>query len=131
MQISQVDKDKVISKQEDQKKSTKKAESIRPHSEKKCYIVPYSQGLCESYKTIYNKFGIQVHFKGGQTPRNLFISPKDKNTITKKKQCHILVQVHREVIQNLWRKIQRTFERNHLYLNIQVLLTTHQWRTSK
>ena len=31
-----------------------------------CHIVlPYAQGLCESYKNICSKYGVQVHFKGG------------------------------------------------------------------
>ena len=35
---------------------------------KKCHIVVlYSQGLCESYKTICSKYGVQIHFKGGNT----------------------------------------------------------------
>ena len=46
--------------------------------------MPYSQGICESYKTICKKYGIEVHFKGGKTLQNLQVSPKDKNTITKK-----------------------------------------------
>ena len=38
------------------------------HIKKKRHIVvPYSQGLCESYTSICNKHGIQVSFKGGQT----------------------------------------------------------------
>ena len=29
-------------------------------------------------------YGVQVHFKGGTTLKNLLVSPKDKDTITKK-----------------------------------------------
>ena len=36
----------------------------------------YSQGLCESYKTICSKYDGQVHFKGGKLP-------KDKEAVTK------------------------------------------------
>ena len=46
-------------------------------------VVPYSQGLCERYKTIYSKYDIQVHFEGAQTLKNLLVFPKDKDTITK------------------------------------------------
>ena len=46
-------------------------------------MVPYSQGLCESYKTICSKYGVQVHFKGGNTLKNLLMFPKDKEAITK------------------------------------------------
>ena len=51
---------------------------------KKCHIVvPYSQGLCESYNTISSKYGVQVHFKGGNTLKNLLMFHKDKKAITK------------------------------------------------
>ena len=30
-------------------------------------VVPYHQGLSERIKRTCNKFGVQVHFKGGQT----------------------------------------------------------------
>ena len=51
---------------------------------KKCHIVvPYSQDLCESYKTICSKYHIQVHLKGGNTLNNLLMFPKDKDEIRK------------------------------------------------
>ena len=73
-------------KQEDQKKTKKKTQIPKSKpTEKKCHIViPYAQGICESYKTICCKYGVHIHFKGGQTPKNLLVSPKDKDTITKK-----------------------------------------------
>ena len=37
-----------------------------------------------SYKSICKKYGAQEHFKGGQTLKNLPVSPKDKDIITKK-----------------------------------------------
>ena len=46
-------------------------------------VVSYSQGLCESYKTICSKYGVQVHFKGGNTLKNLLMFPKGKEAITK------------------------------------------------
>ena len=46
-------------------------------------VVPYSQGLCESYKTICRKYGVQVHFKGENTLKYLLMFPKDKEAITK------------------------------------------------
>ena len=37
-------------------------------TQKKCHIVvSYMKGLCESYKTICSKYGVQVYFKGGNT----------------------------------------------------------------
>ena len=42
-------------------------------------VIPYTQGLCESIKKICDRYGIQTHFKGGRTIKNLLISPKDKD----------------------------------------------------
>ena len=42
-------------------------------------VIPYTQGLCESIKKIYGRYGIQTHFKGGRTIKNLLVSPKDKD----------------------------------------------------
>ena len=42
-------------------------------------VIPYTQGLCESIKKICGRYGIQTHFKGGRTIRNLLVSPKDKD----------------------------------------------------
>ena len=45
---------------------------------------PYSQGFGESLKNICQRYGIQVHFKGGATIKNLLVSPKDKDSIIRK-----------------------------------------------
>ena len=42
-------------------------------------VIPYTQGLCESIKKICGRYGIQTHFKGGKTIKNLLVSPKDKD----------------------------------------------------
>ena len=42
-------------------------------------VIPYTQGLCESIKKICGRYGIQTHFKGGTTIKNLLVSPKDKD----------------------------------------------------
>ena len=42
-------------------------------------VIPYTQGLCESFKKICGRYGIQAHFKGGSTIKNLLVSPKDKD----------------------------------------------------
>ena len=47
-------------------------------------VVPYSQGISESFKNICRRYGIQVHFKGGKTIKHLLVSPKDKDNIKKK-----------------------------------------------
>ena len=40
-------------------------------------VIPYTQGLCESIKKICGRYGIQAHFKGSSTNKNLLFSPKD------------------------------------------------------
>ena len=47
-------------------------------------VVPYHQGLSERVKKTCNKFGVQVHFKGGKTIKSLLMAPKDKDPITNK-----------------------------------------------
>ena len=42
-------------------------------------VIPYTQGLRESIKKICGRYGIQTHFKGGSTIKNLLVSPKDKD----------------------------------------------------
>ena len=42
-------------------------------------VIPYTQGLCESIKKICGRYGIQTHFKGGNTIKSLLVSPKDKD----------------------------------------------------
>ena len=41
-------------------------------------VIPYTQGLCESIKKICGRYGIQTHFKGGRTIKNLLVSPRTK-----------------------------------------------------
>ena len=47
-------------------------------------VVPYQQGLSERFKNTCQKYGVQVHFKGGQTIKDLHMTPKDKDPITNK-----------------------------------------------
>ena len=47
-------------------------------------VVPYHQGLSESYRNICKQYGIDVHLKGGQTIKDHLMSPKDKDPINKK-----------------------------------------------
>ena len=42
-------------------------------------VIPYTQGLCKSIKKICCRYGIQTHFKGDSTIKNLLVSPKDKD----------------------------------------------------
>ena len=41
-------------------------------------VVPYHQGLSESYKNICKKYGIEVHLKGGHTIKDLLMAQKIK-----------------------------------------------------
>ena len=47
-------------------------------------VVPYHQGLSESFKGTCKKYGIEVHLKGGHTIKDLLMAPKDKDPILKK-----------------------------------------------
>ena len=54
-------------------------------SNKKPYIVvPFMKGLSETYKNICRRHGIEMHFKGANTTRQLLVHPKDKDDILKK-----------------------------------------------
>ena len=77
---------KIIHKQDDQRKANKKKQTpSSKHSVKKYHIVvPCVQSICESFKSICGKHEVTVHFKGEQTLNNILVSPKDKDTMTKK-----------------------------------------------
>ena len=47
-------------------------------------VIPYTQGLCQSIKKIYSSYGIETHFKGNNTIKNLLVSPKDKDLMANK-----------------------------------------------
>ena len=52
----------------------------------KCHIVvPYVEGMGESLKKICRKHGVDMHFKGGRTLRNILVQPKDEEKIINKK----------------------------------------------
>ena len=52
-------------------------------------VVPYHQGLSESFKRTCKKYGIEVHLKGGHTIKDLLMAPKDKDPILKKVESYI------------------------------------------
>ena len=41
-------------------------------------VIPYTQGLSESIKKICSRYGIQTHFKGNSTIKNLLLSPRTR-----------------------------------------------------
>ena len=47
-------------------------------------VIPYTHGLYESIKKICSRYGIQTHFKGNSTIKNLLVSPKDKDSMANK-----------------------------------------------
>ena len=50
-------------------------------------VIPYTQDLCQSIKKICCKYGIQTHFKGNSTIKNLLVSSKDKNPLENKSEA--------------------------------------------
>ena len=47
-------------------------------------VIPYAQGLCMSIKKISSRCGIQTHFKGNSTIKNVLVSPMGKDTMANK-----------------------------------------------
>ena len=47
-------------------------------------VIPYTQGLCKSIRKICSRYGIQTHFKGNSTIKNLLVSPKYKDLMANK-----------------------------------------------
>ena len=47
-------------------------------------VITNTQGLCESIKKICGRYGIQTHFKGNSTIKNLLVCPKDKDPMVNK-----------------------------------------------
>ena len=47
-------------------------------------VVPYSKGLNKSFKNICRKVGVQVHFKGNNTAKDLLMAPMDRDSIFNK-----------------------------------------------
>ena len=86
-------------------------------SKKPYIVVPYMQGMSESCKSICRKHGVEMHFRGGNTIRDLLIHPKDRDTILQKSDLQVQVwkgglwgRVHWGIRQNICRKVHRTHE---------------------
>ena len=74
---------KILREQEQRKNRMEKERNTRS-TQKRCHIVvPYTKGLCESYKFICSKYGVRAYFKGGNTLKRLLMFPKDKDEIQK------------------------------------------------
>ena len=47
-------------------------------------VIPYTQGTAKGFKNTCGKYGIQVHFKGNTTIKQLLMKPKDQDPKEKK-----------------------------------------------
>ena len=47
-------------------------------------VIPNTQGTAKGFKNICGKYGIQVHFKGNTTIKQLLMKPKDQDPKEKK-----------------------------------------------
>ena len=73
--------------------------------------MPHSQSLFESYKTICSKYGVQVHFKGENTLKNLLMLPSDNEPITKQSNIIYWFRCHKiEFDDEFIGEPSRTFE---------------------
>ena len=62
-----------------------KKKTPRSKHQTKCHIVaPYIEGMGESLKKICKRHGVEMHFKGGRSLKNILVSPKDQDKITNK-----------------------------------------------
>ena len=79
-------------------------------------VVSYIKGIGEKFKKICNKQGIQAHFKGTNTVKQLLMAPKDKDPKLTKVELSTDTngqhQLHRTIHRGIWkitrRKVQRT-----------------------
>ena len=75
-------------------------------------VVPYQQGLSERIKSTCKKYRVQVHFKGGQTIKDLLMAPKDKDSVTNKVESYtdtnaMKMGVRKNILENLQEPLQR------------------------
>ena len=67
-----------------QKKKNKNIANIQQNCQRPYMVVPYYQGLSESWKRTCNKYGVQVHFRGCVTIKSLLMAPKYQDPMLKK-----------------------------------------------
>ena len=53
-------------------------DSTKEKYNKEHIAIPYMQGLGESINNICKRYGIQTHFKGNRTIKNILVKPKEK-----------------------------------------------------
>ena len=54
------------------------------NNQKLYMLVPYHQGLSEKVQKTCSKYGVQVHFHGGQTIKSLLMAPKESEPMNSK-----------------------------------------------
>ena len=64
--------------------STERTTISRPKSTVGYAVIPYTQGLAESFKNICGKYGIQTYFKDNTTIKQVLMKPKDQDPKDKK-----------------------------------------------
>ena len=64
---------------EEQTNNNSRDSSNGPTNKNISIVIPYIKGLGEKFKKTCNKQGIQVHFKGRNTVKQLLMAPKDKD----------------------------------------------------
>ena len=64
--------------------STDEASPTRQKSKVGYVVIPYTQGIAESFKNICGKYGIQTYFKGNTTIKQTLMKPKDQDPNDKK-----------------------------------------------
>ena len=106
-------------------------------------IVPYHQGLSESFKRTCKKYGIEVHLKGGHSIKDLLMAPKDKDPIIKKVESYIDINVtgwivmmnilgsHQEILKrglkNIWRPLPLYMATSTSLVMLSLLSTFPYW----
>ena len=88
------------------------------NSNKPYVMVPYVKGMSESCRKICRKHGIEMHFKGGSTIKDLLVHPKGRDTILQKNGGDLQIKVWQVwlwriycgIRQNFCRKVQRAHE---------------------
>ena len=61
-------------------------------------VVTYVQGLGKSFKNICYKYGVQTHFKGGTTIKQLLVRPKDQDPKDNKVMSSIVTNVQKWIV---------------------------------
>ena len=56
---------KILREQEQRRNTRGKERNIRQPQKRYHILVPYTKDLCESYKSICSKYGVQAYFNGG------------------------------------------------------------------